>query len=168
MDGVQVIITCVLLTVTSDFCAAQQVSVGCSTCPPGYYVKQLCRREADGRFIGVQCKLCKKCSAGQVTQVNCSMFADSLCGDETTPSITTTPTATRVSTPEHWTILTVIVVFVFLILLLSLLLLLMLSCRNNLNHQRKSLPPHNTSLLLDDKPLPPHDKLLSPHRPSTV
>ncbi|XP_042257914.1 uncharacterized protein LOC121889760 [Thunnus maccoyii] len=177
MDGLQ-LITCVLLAVTSDLSAAQQVSADCSTCPPGYYVEQNCSMEADGRLIGVLCKLCRQCSAvGQVTVEECSMFADSRCGDVTTPVFTATPTpaAAAVSAPKDSIILIVIIISVFMILLLGLLLLLMLCCRNYRSHQcEKPLPPHNKplpfhneplllhnkSLLFHNKPLPSHNKTL--------
>ncbi|KAM8747834.1 uncharacterized protein AB9X84_015715 [Acanthopagrus schlegelii] len=137
MDRLQVSMLCLLLKMTFDPGAAQLLQMlRCPTCDEGYFVRMNCSEvtvDHEVRFEGVQCSLCTDCSAtDQVTLVNCSTFADSLCGNVTP---TATPTDYPVSAPEVWILLTVILLSLLLVLLLSLLLTL-LSCRHRHNKPR--------------------------------
>ncbi|TMS01221.1 hypothetical protein E3U43_005360 [Larimichthys crocea] len=106
----------------------------------GYFVMKNCS-VSHGKVKGVQCKPCTNCSAvDQDTLVKCSTFADSLCGNKTSPVVTSMlmPTELPVSAPEVWLLLPVIVLSLFLVLLLSLLLTL-LSCRHRQQNKPKGL-----------------------------
>ncbi|XP_062271198.1 uncharacterized protein LOC133977078 [Scomber scombrus] len=145
---------------TSDL-SAKQLSAGCN-CPLGYFVKQCGSRKGIIMFTGTECKLCSECSDDQVILEPCSMFADSRCGNKSSPDFMTapTPTGTPVSTPGNWIILAVIFVAVSMILLLGMLVLLKLCCRNHQRERTLTLPTHNKPLLLDNKTLPTHNKPL--------
>ncbi|KAF1381154.1 hypothetical protein PFLUV_G00171580 [Perca fluviatilis] len=67
-----------LLLVTFDPGAAKR----CPTCDPGYFVIKNCSGNE-----GIQCSRCTDCSAShKETLVNCSTFADSLCGNKSPPT----------------------------------------------------------------------------------
>ncbi|TKS93356.1 hypothetical protein D9C73_026656 [Collichthys lucidus] len=135
----KVSILCLLLNMTFDPVTAQRPlkSSRCPTCLEGYFVMKNCS-VSHGKVKGVQCKLCTNCSAvDQDTLVKCSTFADSLCGNKTSPPMLM-PTELPVSAREVWILLPVIVLSLFLVLLLSLLLTL-LSCRHRQQNKPKGL-----------------------------
>ncbi|KAG8005865.1 hypothetical protein GBF38_004854, partial [Nibea albiflora] len=140
----QVSIVCLLLNMTFDPVIAQRPlkTSRCPTCLEGYFVMKNCSISY-GKVTGVQCKPCTNCSAvDRDTLVKCSTFADSLCGNKTSPVVTSTlmPTELTVSAPEVWVLLPVIVLSLFLVLLLSLLLTL-LSCRHCQQNKPKGNKP---------------------------
>lgn len=150
MDGLQVSIACLLLKMAFDPCIGQLLvnPGGCPVCPEGYFVTKNCS-EINRRLIGIQCKLCKDCSAShQDTLVQCSTFADSLCGNRTAPVVTTTstPTEAPVSAPGVWIYLTVIIIPLVLVLLGFVVIrlrwvLTRLSCQYRQCNKVKGLDP---------------------------
>ncbi|KAF1381153.1 hypothetical protein PFLUV_G00171570 [Perca fluviatilis] len=98
-----------LLLVTFDPGAAKR----CPTCDPGYFVIKNCSGNE-----GIQCSRCTDCSAShQETLVNCSTFADSLCGNKSPPNVTATTAQPAESAAEVWITITVTVSSLLLVLL---------------------------------------------------
>ncbi|XP_076581482.1 uncharacterized protein LOC143317287 [Chaetodon auriga] len=96
----EVSIAWLLLKMTFDPVTAQLLpKPRCPTCREGYFVKKSCSVITTNNEVkteGVQCQLCTDCSAAdQDTLVKCSTFADSLCGDKSSPAVTPTLTATE-------------------------------------------------------------------------
>ncbi|KAL7375374.1 hypothetical protein ABVT39_016305 [Epinephelus coioides] len=139
MTRAKVSFVCVLLKMTFDLISAQLLKPRrCRTCEEGYFVRKNCS-VSNGRLWGVMCQLCTNCSAAQrETLLQCSTFADSLCGNKTTPAVTWRPTDAPVSAPDMWSILKVTVPFLFVVLLLGVGITLW-SCRSHKWNKLKGL-----------------------------